>query len=53
MHKQAEHMCKQDEQMQLILQLIQMNNLMSGSSNPTTSGHHKGDHIKDNSAEKY
>jgi len=26
-----------------------MNNPASGSSGPTTSGHHKGDHIRDDS----
>jgi len=40
-------MRKQNKQMQLIIQHIQMNNSISDSSNPTTSGHHKGDHIRD------
>jgi len=35
--QQSEHMRKEDEQMQLILQNIQMNNLMSDPSDPTTS----------------
>jgi len=44
--EQSERMHKQDEQMQLILQHIQMNNPASGSSDPTTSGHHKGDTLE-------
>jgi len=52
MHKQDELMHKQNEQMQLIIQHIQMNNLISGSLDPTTSGHHKGDHIRDDSSEE-
>jgi len=38
--------------MQLILQHIQMNNPMLGPSDPTTSGHHKGDHITHDSVEE-
>jgi len=52
MHKQDELMRKQNEQMQLNIQHNQMNNLISGSSDPITSGHHKGDYIRhDNSKE--
>jgi len=51
--EQSERMHKQDEQMQLILQHIQINNPASGSSDPTTSGHHEGDHIRDDSSEEY
>jgi len=47
--EQSERLRKQDEKMQLILQHIQMKNPASGSSDPTTSGHHKGDHIRDDS----
>ena len=48
MHRQAELMRKQNEQ----IQHIQMNNPISDSSDPTTSGHHKGDHVRnDNSGE--
>ena len=50
--EQSERMHKQNEQMQLIIQHIQINNLISGSSNPTTSGHYKGDHIRDDSLEE-
>jgi len=46
MHKQNEQMHKQNEHMQLIIQHIQMNNPILGSSDPTTSGNHKGDHIR-------
>jgi len=38
--------------MKLILQHIQMNNHMPDPSNPTTSGHHKRDHITDDSAKE-
>jgi len=48
--EQSERMRKQDEQMQQIMQHIQMNNPISGSSNPTTSGHHQGDNIGDDSS---
>ena len=47
--EQSERLRKQDEKIQLILQHIQMKNPASGSSDPTTSGHHKGDHIRDDS----
>ncbi|XP_068502302.1 uncharacterized protein [Phaseolus vulgaris] len=50
--EQSERMRKQDEKMQLILQHIQMNNPASGSSDPTTSGHHKGDQSRDDSSEE-
>jgi len=50
--EQSERMHKQDEKMQLILQHIQMNNLASGSSDPTTSEHHKGDQSRDDSSEE-
>ncbi|ESW05059.1 hypothetical protein PHAVU_011G148600 [Phaseolus vulgaris] len=49
--EQSERMRKQDEKMQLILQHIQMNNPASGSLDPTTSGHHKGDQSRDVSSE--
>jgi len=52
MHKQDDLMRKQNEQMQQIMQHIQMNNPISGSSNPTTSGHHKGDNIRDDNSEE-
>ena len=52
MHKKTELMCKQNEQMQPIIQDIQINNPILGSSDPTTSGHHKGDHIRDDSSEE-
>ena len=52
MRKQNEQMCKQNEHMQQIMQHIQINNPISGSSNPTTSGHHKGDNIRDDSSEE-
>jgi len=52
MRKQDDLMHKQNEQMQQIMQHIQMNNLISGCSNPTTSGHHKGDNIRDDSSEE-
>ena len=29
-----------------------MTNPISGSSDPTTSGHHKGNHIRDDSSEE-
>jgi len=50
--EQSERMRKQDEQMQLILQHIQMNNPASGTSDPTTGGHHKRDHIRDDNSEE-
>ncbi|XP_068466454.1 uncharacterized protein [Phaseolus vulgaris] len=50
--EKSERMHKQDEQMQQIMQHIQMNNPISGSSNPTTSGHHQGDNIGDDSSEE-
>ncbi|XP_068476270.1 uncharacterized protein [Phaseolus vulgaris] len=50
--EQSERLRKQDEQMQLILQHIQMKNPASGSSDLTTSGHHKGDHIRDDNSEE-
>jgi len=52
MHKQAK-MHKENEQIQLILQHIQMNNLISDSSDPTTSDRHKAKHIRDDSLEEY
>jgi len=52
MRKQDELMRKQNEQMQQIMQHIQINNPISGSSNPITSGHHKGDNIRDDSSEE-
>ena len=50
--EQSEHIRQQDEHMKLILQHIQMNNLMLGPSDPTISGHHKGDHITNDNAEE-
>jgi len=38
--------------MKLVLQHIQMNNSMSDRLDPTTSGHHKGNHIRDDSAKE-
>jgi len=46
-------MRKQNEHMQLIIQHIQMNNPILGSSDPTKNGHHKGYHIRDDNFEEH
>jgi len=50
LEEKVEQLITDHEQMKLAFQHIQVNNLMSGPSNPTPDEHHREDHTRDDSA---
>jgi len=52
LEEKVEQVITNQEQMKLIFQHIQVNNLMSGLSNPTSDGHHREDHIRDDGVDE-